>query len=217
MVLRKLRIDDHRDELARYAGDWLVSMQQQITDGPTLRQHVRDLAMYNALGGAIGTPRWMPSPSTWADLASWTTADQQWLVRAFMLSGVHPPRDTTSALTDASNRSPTSVHDAFGIFLVGTLTDSSVLKQKAVQYLDSVRLNGIYLAHPDAPAPDLQSTAVGYAIMGQTSFEAARRFDTTAGFAVLADPGATGEAGTLESAFYAFGLATGFENLASIP
>ena len=217
MVLRKLRIDDHRDELARSAGDWLASMKQDITDGPTLRQHVRDLAMYNALGGSIGTPRWMPSASAWADVETWTTADQQWLARAFLLSGVRPPNKTISDLTDASNRDPTSAHDAFGIFLVGSLADSSVLKQKAVQYLDSVRLDGLYLARPDAPTPDLQSTAVGYAIKGQTSFGAARRFDTTAGFAMLADPGATGDAGSLQSAFYAFGLATGFENLASIP
>lgn len=109
------------------------------------------------------------------------------------------------------------MEDALGIDLIGSLTDNSGLTATAKRYLDSVEGGGLYRNDPAAAVADLRSTAIAYAIRGQSSIDIARRFTTTTGFAMLPDLGPTAEAGTLESTFLGFGLATGFDNLAALP
>jgi hypothetical protein len=75
---------------------------------------------------------------------------------------------------------------------------------------------GLYRADATAAAPDLRSTAIGYAIRNASSVDAAKRFATPRGFAMFPDTGSD-EAGTVLSTYLAVGLAGGFDSPAAIP
>ena len=216
-VLRAMHLPDHRDELARTSDGWLASLKTTLVSDAALREHLPGLAMWNALRLAVGRPTWMPKVDSWNEVASWDPPDLQQLARCYLLSGVRPPPEGLGLMVEANLRDPLSMEDALGIHLVGVLAKNTALQARARQYAERQSRGELYADHLAAPIADLRSTAIAYAISGRTSFEAARHFDTTAGFAMAADQGPTAEAGTLESTFLTFGLATGFDNVAAIP
>ena len=217
MILRKLGRDDHHQQLATFWAAKGEAMKSLITDDATLMALMPNVAMYNAMADAVGISRWMPSIPSWQTVANWNETAQCWLVRAYVLSRAKPAADVLSGLQANASRSLTSMDEALCATLVADIANSTTLRDIARAYAASLEIGGLYRRSPAAAAADLRSTAIGYAIAGESSTDVAQRFATSAGFTMSPDPGPSRTPGTLASAFYAVGLASGFDELAAIP
>jgi hypothetical protein len=217
-VLRRLGWETHSSEVRRQTEMWVSQLQGAVTDEQSLHENLRDLCMVNQVAIIVDGKTWMPTIASWAiDLKKWNSDDQEWLARAFFVARVRAPNYVVQALAEGHDRAPRSAADALGLAIVGDLASRPDLSARATDYIETLAAGGLYRASPLASSADLWSTAIGYALAGRSSVDAAKRFATAAGFSMLPDPGPADEAGTLITTFLAVGLARGFDSPAAIP
>jgi hypothetical protein len=216
-ILERMNMNPHRSEVARTCDDWRASLDRRVIDEESFRSLLPDIVSYNEIERGLGAPAWIPNLAELdLDVEQWDLTEQQWLARALILARARPPDDVAVALIHASRRTPASTEDALGMYLIGSLTSTPELQSAALSFVETMRVDNLYRQHAGAP-PDLRSTAIGYALNGETSIDAARRFSTDAGFVMASSESSRPEARTVVATFLAFGLATGFDDLATLP